>query len=59
MVPLGHAYEVYIFQLMRESRARVSYYEFLNGELLNQWCIVIKLRTPFQKLFAMEYLFHK
>jgi hypothetical protein len=55
-IPAASAYGVYISQLIRYSRARDSYQDFLDRrllltrKLLNQWFLLVKLKSSLRTL---------
>jgi hypothetical protein len=59
-IPAGHAYGVYISQLIRYSRACCSYHACLykglalTRQLLNQWLLVLSLKSSLRKLFNCQ-----
>jgi hypothetical protein len=60
-IPAAPAYEVCISQLIRYSRACVSYQDFLDRgllltrKLLNQWFLLVKLKSSLRKFYGRHH----
>jgi len=62
-IPTAPSYGVYIFQLIRYPRACGSYHDFLDRgllltrKLLNQWFLLIKLKSLLRKFYVRHHGF--
>ena len=60
-IPVARAYGAYISHLLRYSGACGSYHDFLDrgllltGKLLNQWFLVVKLKSSLRKFYCSHH----